>query len=544
MAEEKPDPLPGPSAATEQNQQEIRSEDRYRRMGMPLWVVLIACIISAPFLFTFDLTISGTVQPNIVATLGEYEKLPWIATSYALGATAVSPLWGKLFVLFNVKWVFLVSVVTFLAGSALSGAAPTMNALIVGRVMSGCGVTGLYAGAMNALTIVTTIQQRPIYVSYVTFAVSLGNLLGPVLAGVLADSPATWRWAFYLNLCIGGVFTPGYLLLFPSVTHTPAEVTLRERLTRVDALGNVLWAGVLTTLLMAISFGGALYAWGSGQIIALWVCTGVLVALFLLQQIFSVGVKPVHRIFPFQNLPNSRELGILIAESAASNAIANTPIFLLPLYFQLARGSNALGAALPLLPFVLLRGSFVMIQGTTMRRLGYAFVYYIVGAAFCVAGTAPFLVNTVNTPSSRIYGLAALIGAGSGLYNQVGFTLAAIRVGAAHAPQAVGILVTAQIGGGALVIAIANCIFINKATIGILKELPLGASHTEVQGALLGNGVGGLSAGLSQAQRSAIKGVIVHALDNAWGPIVAAAGLSLVLACFLKRDRLFQPAKS
>lgn len=46
---------------------------------------------------------------------------------------------GKAYGVFNVKWLFLTMVVTFEVGSALCGAAPTMDAFIVGRVIQGLG---------------------------------------------------------------------------------------------------------------------------------------------------------------------------------------------------------------------------------------------------------------------------------------------------------------------------------------------------------------------------------------------------------------------
>jgi len=48
--------------------------------------------------------------------------------------------------LFNVKWVYISSVLLFEIGSAVCGAAPNMNALIVGRVIAGIGGAGTYLG--------------------------------------------------------------------------------------------------------------------------------------------------------------------------------------------------------------------------------------------------------------------------------------------------------------------------------------------------------------------------------------------------------------
>lgn len=108
---------------------------------------------------------------------------------------------------------------------------------------------------------------------------------------------ATWRWAFYINLCIGAVFAPVYIFFLPRAD--PQEgVPLKQKLLQVDHLGVVLNAGAFTALIMAISFGGNLFAWAAGQEITLWVVGGVMLLLFGLQQAFKIGTTSQERIFP------------------------------------------------------------------------------------------------------------------------------------------------------------------------------------------------------------------------------------------------------
>ena len=87
--------------------------------------------------------------------------------SFVIGGVAVIMPLGKLYAIFDVKWLYIVSVVVFLAASALCGAAPNMNAEIVGRVFAGAGGIGLYIGVMILLSISTSDQERPTYLSFV-----------------------------------------------------------------------------------------------------------------------------------------------------------------------------------------------------------------------------------------------------------------------------------------------------------------------------------------------------------------------------------------
>jgi MFS family permease len=70
---------------------------------------------------------------------------------------------GKAYGMFNVKWLHVGSVTVFSIGSAVCGAAPNMNALIIGRVTAGAGGAGMYLGLLNLIAINTTARERPAY---------------------------------------------------------------------------------------------------------------------------------------------------------------------------------------------------------------------------------------------------------------------------------------------------------------------------------------------------------------------------------------------
>lgn len=44
-------------------------------------------------LFALDNTVVADIQPKLIETFGEIEKLPWVAVSYGLGSMSVNLLW-------------------------------------------------------------------------------------------------------------------------------------------------------------------------------------------------------------------------------------------------------------------------------------------------------------------------------------------------------------------------------------------------------------------------------------------------------------------
>jgi MFS family permease len=127
------------------------------------WFVACVSIYLTALLYGMDNTISADVQPNIVKSLGAIEKLAWVGVGFPLGSVAVILPVGYAYGLFELKTLYLTSVVLFEAGSALCGGAPTMEALIVGRVVAGAGGAGMYLGCLNYLSVFTTIRERNIY---------------------------------------------------------------------------------------------------------------------------------------------------------------------------------------------------------------------------------------------------------------------------------------------------------------------------------------------------------------------------------------------
>ena len=93
-----------------------------------------------------DTTIAADVQASVYETLGDIQNLPWVGLGFPMASVASILLLVRAYGLFNIKVLMLSSIAVFEIGSALCGAAPTSNALIVGRVIAGIGGVGMYLG--------------------------------------------------------------------------------------------------------------------------------------------------------------------------------------------------------------------------------------------------------------------------------------------------------------------------------------------------------------------------------------------------------------
>jgi MFS family permease len=82
-----------------------------------------------------------------------------------IGGMATILPFGKLYAIYDSKWVYIYSTIVFMGASALCGAAPNMEAEIIGRVFAGAGGNGMYFGLLALLSIHTTARERPQYLS-------------------------------------------------------------------------------------------------------------------------------------------------------------------------------------------------------------------------------------------------------------------------------------------------------------------------------------------------------------------------------------------
>ncbi|KAL8806271.1 MAG: hypothetical protein Q9182_001418 [Xanthomendoza sp. 2 TL-2023] len=501
-----------------------------------LWILVVLSVLSSTFLFALDNTIVADVQPAIVERFGSIDKLPWLSVAFLVAAAGTNLVWGKIYAQFDAKLLYLISVFFFEAGSAICGAANTMDALIIGRAICGFGGAGMYLGVMTLLSVTTTEHERPTYIGFTGVTWGLGTVLGPIIGGAFTDSSAGWRWAFYINLVIGALFAPVWFFYLPRFDPRPG-VALKKRLAELDNLGTILIIGAYVSGVMAINFGGSTYPWNSGRIIGLFVTSGVLFILFGTQQGLTIFTTTERRIFPVEFLKR-RIMLILFAETACASTATFLPIYFIPLFFQFVRDDSALEAGVRLLPFVVFLVVVCVANGAVMSITGYYFPWYIVGGAFNLIGAA--LMYTVNNNSStaRVYGYSILLAIGAGAFVQASFSVAQAKVRPPDIPLAIGFITAGQIGGVTISLAIANSVFLNKSSQGILAVLPT-IPKEQVQAAISGAGSAFLRQ-LDEGDKQGVLVAIVDAMSKVYILDIVAGALALVLCLGMKPgEKLF-----
>ena len=313
------------------------------------------------------------------------------------------------------------------------------------------------------------------------------------------------------------------------------------RIRELDWLGALVMIGAFVSGIMGISFGGILYPWNSWNIITAFTVSGVLFILLGFQQGFKIFTTESDRIFPVQFLRNKTMMLLAILIACAGTGLV-VPLYMVPLFFQFTRGDDALDAGVRILPFIAVMVFFCVVNGIGMTKYGYYMPWYLVGGIFMLIGGAlMFTVDATDGPS-KIYGYTVLIGMGSGMFVQAGFSVAQATVAPEDIPWAVGLINQGQITGVTIAISIANSVFLNGAQDRIAVILP-NKTREEIQGAIAGTGSQFVKDQPLEVQAKVVE-AIVEAISKTYILIITAGAVAIVASVFLKRERLFMTAAS
>ena len=354
----------------------------------------------AMFLGALDQTIVATAMPTIGRALHDVEQLPWVVTAYLLSSTAVTPLYGKLSDIHGRRTMMLVSIGIFMVGSVACALAPTMLALILARGLQGIGGGGLISLAQTIIGDIVAPKERARYQAYFATVFVASSIAGPILGGFFAQH-LHWSVIFWINLPMGHV-------ALRMTDSTLRRLPRHERPHRLDLVGAVLIVTATIAFLLALSWGGIHYPWGSPVILGLLAATAVLAVLFALRIVSAEE--------PF--LPLTILLEPVVCWGTATACFAmGTFIGLsiyVPVYFELGLGLSASQSGMALVPLMVGVISGATLSGRMMTSLRHYKRPPMLGLAVALLSALALSYDPLALPLPVVALLLALVGSGMG----------------------------------------------------------------------------------------------------------------------------------
>ncbi|KAJ3556865.1 hypothetical protein NM688_g1790 [Phlebia brevispora] len=371
------------------------------------------------FLATTDSTIVSTTLPTISSEFSASQlEYTWVGVSYMLTQTAFQPLYGKLSDLIGRKTVLYGSMVLFVVGSLLCGAAQSMIWLILARALAGIGGGGIVSLVWTITSEIVDLQSRAKWSQALSITWSCSAVAGPLLGGVFSGQNGTlsWRWAFYLNLPVCLVALIVLYISLRGVQLGSSKDTSWKAFGRTfDFLGLTSFMCGSSCLVIGFSFASDL-GWTSPLTSTLIICGTLVLGL---GGVYEIKTKR-DALFPRSIFTDTTTV-ISLTINFLHNLAFTAGTYYLALYFQSVNGLSPLSAGIAMLPYSL--GSSVASmptawfisyrQAKTCDTTGQK---YVICIGLATAAVAFGLMISVDEKSPQIlqylYPLLAGIGLG------------------------------------------------------------------------------------------------------------------------------------
>ncbi|HEX4161558.1 MAG TPA: MDR family MFS transporter [Acidimicrobiales bacterium] len=358
-------------------------------------IVVGAVFVSAMFMNIMDITIVNVALPTIGR---DFHIAPTavdgIVIAYLVSLAVFIPASGWLGDRFGGKRVLLVAIAVFTVGSVLCGLAQNVTQLVVFRVLQGAGGGMMAPVGMAMLFRVFPPAERVRAASILTIPTTMAPAIGPVLGGLLVTS-LSWRWVFFVNLPLGILaITFGAVFLDRIGTTDPGPLDLR---------GWALGGAGLGLLMYGVSVG-PLDHWSSASVVVSCVVGAALLGAFTVAELRTRQPLVDLRLLSGR-LFRSTNVVMFVAAAAFLGML-----YLIPLYFQDARGMTPLQSGLSTFP----EAFGVMLGAQLASRLIYPRIgprRHITGGLLALVVSTLLLTQiTVTTNLWFIRGLMFVLG--------------------------------------------------------------------------------------------------------------------------------------
>lgn len=208
---------------------------------------MVAAILGSSIVF-LDGTVVNVALPKIgkelpATVIGVLEGQTYVNTGYLGVLAALLIIGGALSDRYGRKRIFAIGLVGFGTVSVLCGLAPTLEALVLFRLLQGAAAALLVPGSLALIT--STFEGPELAAAFGVWAAatSAATLLGPVVGGLVVQD-LTWRLAFLINVPLVVIALFG---LARGVDETVLE----------GASGKFDWLGAIDVVLLVggLSFG-------------------------------------------------------------------------------------------------------------------------------------------------------------------------------------------------------------------------------------------------------------------------------------------------
>jgi MFS transporter, DHA2 family, multidrug resistance protein len=364
------------------------------------YIIAIAVTLAA-VLELIDTSIVNVAIPHMMGNLGAtLDEISWVSTGYIIANVIVIPMSGWLSGYFGRKRYLTGSIILFVCASFLCGAARSLDALVLWRVVQGLGGGALLSTAQATLFEAFPPSEVGIGQAMFGVGVMVGPTVGPTLGGYIVDS-YSWPWIFYINVPLGILAA---FLVFTYVRDTKFQVRAKT----VDLGGIALLALAVGSLQWMLERGER-FDWFDSKFITTLAVVSAISTVLLIWRELTIE-EP---IIDFRVL-KSRQLTAGVLFAGALGLALYGSLFVLPIFLQQLHGFTAWQTGKVILPGAIASAITMAFVGRNAGRLDAR--YTVVAGSILFLGAMAMLAHlSLDAGSGDLFWPLILRGVGLGL---------------------------------------------------------------------------------------------------------------------------------
>ncbi|KAM3562183.1 hypothetical protein ARSEF4850_002867 [Beauveria asiatica] len=207
------------------------------------WVKVFNCVLISALTFVTPLA-SSMFAPGVPKLMREFksdskELAAFCVSVYILGFAAGPMLFAPLSELYGRTRIYHISNVGFIAFLIGCALAPTLNALIIFRFLSGVFGSCPVTNGGGSISDMILQQHRGAAMAGFSIGPLLGPIIGPVVGGIVAER-LSWRWVFWVLVILSSLLSLVFLA-FSRETYAPVLLqrkTDRLRRENINIINN------------------------------------------------------------------------------------------------------------------------------------------------------------------------------------------------------------------------------------------------------------------------------------------------------------------
>ncbi|MCY4612324.1 MAG: MFS transporter [Nitrospira sp.] len=292
-------------------------------------------------------------------------------------------------------------------------------------------------------------QDRGKFQGLIGLVYGMASVIGPTLGGFIIDN-LSWNWIFLFNVPAG---IPVLLLLARTFPRTRPEVEKRS----LDYPGMATLTLAIVPILLALSWGGIQYEWGSPQTAGLLAFGLAMAAAFVV--IESRADSPIVPLDVYRN----RTVAVSVVVMFLSGLALYGSIMFVPLFFQGVLGASATTSDSFLTPMMLAVVVGAVLSGILLRRTGGRYrIQALFSTGLMTMGM--WLISTMDERTSFAGAVGCIMVMGLGL----GGTLTVFTVAVQNSVPfrfrglATSIILFYRVAGGMLGLAVLGVVLTKR----------------------------------------------------------------------------------